>query len=136
MYLGTPPLNITQFQYSQYCHDATWTLAYALNRTLNSKTSSSVLNQQDCLHFSYQTSSDQESQHDRQTALADLFFSTGLNDNETNREVAEAFNTTQPFRLEDFTYSNRKLMDIMIGHLSNTSFNGITVMSDQLLRKA
>ena len=36
-FIGKPPLNITQFQYSQYCHDATWTLAYALNKTLNSE---------------------------------------------------------------------------------------------------
>ena len=36
--IGQPPLNITSFPvYSQYCHDATWTLAYALNKTLYSK---------------------------------------------------------------------------------------------------
>ena len=37
-FLGLPPLNITFFPtYSQYCHDATWTLAYALNKTLDSE---------------------------------------------------------------------------------------------------
>ena len=34
---GVPPLNLTSLEYSQYCYDATWTLAYALNETLRSK---------------------------------------------------------------------------------------------------
>ena len=34
-HLGVPPLYLEQFNYSQYCHDATWTLAYALNQTVN-----------------------------------------------------------------------------------------------------
>ena len=36
-YLNQPPLNVTLSKYSQYCYDATWTLVYALNKTLNSK---------------------------------------------------------------------------------------------------
>jgi hypothetical protein len=36
-FLGKPPLNLSYDAYSQYCHDATWTLAYALNKTLASK---------------------------------------------------------------------------------------------------
>ena len=35
--LGRPPLNLTYDAYSQYCHDATWTFAYALSKTLHSK---------------------------------------------------------------------------------------------------
>lgn len=35
-FLGQPPLNLTYIEYSQYCYDATWTLAYALNKTLKS----------------------------------------------------------------------------------------------------
>ena len=34
-HLGVPPLNLTQFEYAQYCYDATWTLAYALNQSIN-----------------------------------------------------------------------------------------------------
>lgn len=34
-FLGVQPLNLTLLEYSQYCYDATWTLAYALNKTLN-----------------------------------------------------------------------------------------------------
>lgn len=51
----------------------------------------------------------------------------GLTDGAVNEEVARAFNVTPPFRLEDFTYSSDKLMEIMFSHLSNTSFDGITV---------
>ncbi len=41
-FLGQPPLNLTFLEYSQYCYDATWMLAYALNNTLNSKYPHSV----------------------------------------------------------------------------------------------
>ena len=51
----------------------------------------------------------------------------GLNDSEVNEEVSQAFNVTPPFRLEDFTYTSDKLMELMFDHLSNTSFDGITV---------
>ncbi len=51
----------------------------------------------------------------------------GLRDNAVNEEIARAFNITPPFRLEDFTYSNHKLLDVIFGHLENTFFNGITV---------
>ena len=34
-FLEKPPLNLTYDAYSQYCHDATWTFAYALNETLS-----------------------------------------------------------------------------------------------------
>ena len=34
-HLGVPPLYLELNEYSQYCYDATWTLAYALNETIN-----------------------------------------------------------------------------------------------------
>jgi len=34
-HLGVPPLYLSQLEYAQYCYDATWTLAYALNQTIN-----------------------------------------------------------------------------------------------------
>ena len=34
-HLGVPPLYLKQVEYAQYCYDATWTLAYALNQTIN-----------------------------------------------------------------------------------------------------
>ncbi len=36
-FFGQPPLNFKISQYSSYCHDAAWTLAFALNNTINSK---------------------------------------------------------------------------------------------------
>ena len=54
----------------------------------------------------------------------------GLNDSEVNDEITQAFNITPPFRLEDFTYNNHKLMEIMFQHLANTSFDGITVIQE------
>lgn len=51
----------------------------------------------------------------------------GLNDDDVNEGIAQAFNITQPFRLEDFTYSNNLLLEIIFRHLENTSFDGITV---------
>ena len=38
-HLGVPPLYLQQFNHSQYCYDATWTLAYALNQTINGNVS-------------------------------------------------------------------------------------------------
>ena len=34
-HLGVPPLYIEQSEYAQHCYDATWTLAYALDQTIN-----------------------------------------------------------------------------------------------------
>ena len=34
VYLGVEPLNLEQLEYAPYCYDATWTLAYALNLTI------------------------------------------------------------------------------------------------------
>ena len=36
-FLNKPPLNITYLEFSQYCYDGVWTLAYALNKTINGK---------------------------------------------------------------------------------------------------
>ena len=36
-HLGVPPLYLSQVEYAQYCYDATWTLAYALNQTINGR---------------------------------------------------------------------------------------------------
>lgn len=36
-FFGQLPLNISFYPYSQYCHDATWTLAFALSKTIKSK---------------------------------------------------------------------------------------------------
>lgn len=33
-HLGEEPFNLTKLEYAQYCYDATWTLAYALDRTI------------------------------------------------------------------------------------------------------
>ena len=52
---------------------------------------------------------------------------TGLADDVVNEEIVHALNTTPPFKLEDFDYNNHKIMEIMFGHLSNTSFDGVTV---------
>ena len=36
-YLGVPPFNLNVSEFAPHCHDATWTLAYALNETLTSE---------------------------------------------------------------------------------------------------
>ena len=36
-FLNQPPLNLNMSDYSQYCYDATWTLAYAINKTISGK---------------------------------------------------------------------------------------------------
>ena len=33
-HLHQEPFNLTKLEYAQYCYDATWTLAYALDRTM------------------------------------------------------------------------------------------------------
>ncbi len=51
----------------------------------------------------------------------------GLNNRAINEEIAQAYNITPPFRLEDFSYSNDKVLEVVFSHLSNTSFDGFTV---------
>ena len=34
-HLGVSPLYLEQLDFAQYCYDATWTLVYALNQTIN-----------------------------------------------------------------------------------------------------
>ena len=57
----------------------------------------------------------------------------GLGDNTINEEITQAFNITPPFRLENFAYNNEKLLEIIFGHLHNTSYTGLTVKSYRLL---
>ena len=102
-FIGQPPLNVSANQYSSYCHDAAWTLAYALNNTLNSEQALSKV----IANYSL-----------------DL---TGLKDDAVNEEIAQAFNITPPFKLEDFTYNNNKFLEIIFRHLEDTSFDGVTV---------
>ena len=54
-------------------------------------------------------------------------YSSGISDSAINAELVEAYNTTHPFQLQDFTYSNDKLLEIVFSHLENTSFEGVTV---------
>jgi hypothetical protein len=52
----------------------------------------------------------------------------GISDTTLNEELAQAFNTTPaPFRIEDFTYDSDRLLNVVFGHLENTSFDGVTV---------
>ena len=52
-----------------------------------------------------------------------------IDDNETNQQLRMAYELGQnnSFGLNDFSYSSDALLNIIFGHLSNTSFNGITV---------
>ena len=52
---------------------------------------------------------------------------TAISDPEVNDEIVRTFNLTSPFKLEDFTYTNYKLLEIIFEHLANTSFDGLTV---------
>ena len=62
------------------------------------------------------------------TKLSQFLYPLGLNDSMINDDIAQAFNSTTPFRLENFTYSNHKLLEIIFRHLENTSFKGVTVI--------
>ena len=56
---------------------------------------------------------------------------TGLNDDEVKEELSQEFNITS-FNIENFTYESNKLTEIVLGHLENTSFEGITVSQTTL----
>ena len=49
-----------------------------------------------------------------------IYFSVGT-------ELVQAYNTTPPFDIQDFTYDRRELMDVILGHLESTEFDGVTV---------
>ena len=44
-----------------------------------------------------------------------------------NRRLTEAYEVNSPFRVEDFSYSNDALTDVIFNQLEQTSFDGITV---------
>ena len=52
-----------------------------------------------------------------------------IGDSEVNSRLASAYGLPNgtSFSLEDFDYQSDALTNITFGHLSNTSFNGITV---------
>ena len=51
----------------------------------------------------------------------------GLNDSAINEDIVQAIGTDSPFRLEDFSYDNYKVLEIMFEHLQNTMFDGLSV---------
>ena len=60
-------------------------------------------------------------------ATSAILLHADLKDEATNEAMAEAFNVTPPFRLENFSYSSDMLVNITFGHMSKTNFSGITV---------
>ena len=52
---------------------------------------------------------------------------SGIQDPDLNAKLARTYNVTPPFGLEDFTYTNSDLLDIVFQHMTNTSFSGVTV---------
>jgi hypothetical protein len=69
-----------------------------------------------------------------QTSLLDsknfyAFYLEDISDSEVNSMLASAYGLPNGtlFGLEDFNYQSDALTNITFGHLSNTSFNGITV---------
>ena len=62
------------------------------------------------------------------------FNNAGINDDEAlNTELAQAYNVTPPFKLQDFNYDSDRLLDVIFGHLERTSFKGLTVRPYHLL---
>ena len=57
----------------------------------------------------------------------------GIADPDLNAELALAYNVTAPFSLEDFTYDNRRLLDVMFDYLSNTTFDGVSVSKSKVM---
>ena len=56
-----------------------------------------------------------------------IYFSVGIRGAALNTELSQAYNTTPPFDIQDFTYDSRELMDVILGHLESTEFDGVTV---------
>lgn len=65
-----------------------------------------------------------------ETSLLDNnYFYADISDSEVNSRLASAYGLPNGtlFGLENFNYGSDALTNITFGHLSNTSFNGITV---------
>ena len=149
--LGQPPLNVTASSLSSYCHDNTWALAYAINDTLNSKYTIKVNVKCKVDHNngelrgvpSYPQSlliwckkAPHEDACIPVCGTGDNFppmekknpvYNVGLNDSAINEDIVQAIGTDSPFRLEDFSYDNYKVLEIMFEHLQNTMFDGLSV---------
>ena len=112
-HLNQELFNLTRLEYAQYCYDATWTLAYALNRTIKRMSTLSL-----CLHYT----------------PVNLFTEIDPTINPSlNQHLAEAYRVDGTFQIESFTYGNDALTDLIFHQLEDTSFNGITVRPSLLM---
>ena len=64
--------------------------------------------------------------HNYASALV-YFLCVDLDDTMTNERIAESFNLAPPFSIEEFSYSNDELLEVIFEHIENISFDGITV---------
>ena len=134
-YLGVPPLYLKQFNYSQYCYDATWTLAYALNQTINGNVYAVICVcvsewervcpcAVDVAFWFYFKSFCSGRQ------LFHLYFTAELEENSAlNSKVWDAagLRGNGTFPLDHFSYNNSALLNVIFQHVQRTNFSGITV---------
>jgi len=56
------------------------------------------------------------------------YFLTDIgNNSELNDEAKEEAGLTSPFQIENFTYNNSAVVDVLFSYLQRTQFQGITV---------
>ena len=67
------------------------------------------------------------SQYDEPSQVIILYVVTELMENETLREEAGMASNVANFSIEDFTYENNIIQQIMFRHLTDTNFTGVTV---------
>ena len=110
-HLDREPFNLTKIEYAQYCYDATWTLAYALDHTIKGLIQLSLV----CNYSVHLCIS---------IAEVDSRINHTL-----NQRLAEAYGLgiNRTFKLENFTYQSDALTNFIFRNIEETSFSGITV---------
>lgn len=110
-HLNREPFNLTNIEYAQYCYDATWTLAYALDQTIKGLDSSIPCL---CLFCPF---------------ISIIEVDSRIN-HTLNQRLVEAYGlgVNRTFKLEDFTYQSDSLTNLIFRKVEETSFSGITVI--------
>lgn len=97
---------------AEQCFDGMWSIAFALNQTINGK-------------YNIITSQDTASNY---SPSLFFFIALELNSNNTlNQLAAEAEGLMGTFKIENFTYHNGIVKQLMFKYLSRTNFTGVTV---------
>lgn len=112
-HLNREPFNLTNIEYAQYCYDATWTLAYALEHTIKGFDSTIPCLSNYSVHLCI--------------SIPEVDFRINPT---LNQRLAEAYGlgVNRTFQLENFTYRSDILTNLIFRNIEETSFSGITVI--------